>query len=83
MFYLKMHMNFVCVCTCICVHSLHGQNKEFSSVQFSSVCVRAYVRMCVHVCMRVRVRVYMCVFVICKVIRIGLSKVQNLQIKLK
>ena len=32
MFYLKMHMNFVCVCTCICVHSLQGQNKEFCSV---------------------------------------------------
>ena len=36
MFYLKMHMNFVCVCTCICVHSLHGQNKEFCSVQGGS-----------------------------------------------
>ena len=37
MFYLKMHMNFVCVCTCICVHSLHGQNKELCSVLFCSV----------------------------------------------
>ena len=34
-------MYYACVCTCICVHSVHGQNKEFSSV-LSGIVKREY-----------------------------------------
>ena len=66
MFYLKIHMNFVCVCTCICVHSLHDQNKEFCSVLFCSVLcesVRANVRACVPLSACAGVPMCVCAFV--------------------